>query len=152
MTCGQQRCRWSFYAKVCRSEFPAQVWLLNKQGSKIPIEGSITPITGKKGQVIGEVFAFRDISDRKAVQESLIDSEMRFRLLAENSQDLIALIQPNGVIGYASPSHEYILGLNPGNLVKRKIFDLLYPDEIESLQRAVKQVYSENTIRTLNLN
>lgn len=140
-----------FLRQSIRSEFPAQVWLRNKQGSKIPIEGSITPITGKNGEIIGEVFAFRDISDRKAVQESLIDSEVRFRLLAENSQDLIALIQPNGVIGYASPSHEYILGLNPGSLVKRKIFDLLYPDEIESLQRAVKQVYSENTIRTLDL-
>lgn len=140
-----------FLRHSIRSEFPAQVWLLDKQGRKIPIEGSITPITGKNGEGIGEVFAFRDISDRKAVQESLIDSEMRFRLLAENSQDLIALIQPNGVIGYASPSHEYILGLHPGSLVRRKIFDLLYPDEVEALQSAMNLVYSENSIQTLDL-
>ncbi|MBK9246536.1 MAG: response regulator [Ignavibacteria bacterium] len=123
-----------FLRQSIRSEFPAQVWLMNSRKRKIPIEGSITPIKSNPDTVIGEVFAFRDMSDRKAVQDSLIDSEMRFRLLAENSQDLITLINKNGSITYASPSHSCVLGYDADSLIKEISFLLFMLNRYLSLK------------------
>lgn len=141
----------NFLRESIRSEFPAQVWLIDSQNKKIPIEGSIKPINNSMQPSSGEVFAFRDISDRKNVQESLINSEMRFRLLAENSHDLIALLQKDGRITYASPSFEYVLGFASGQESETSIFTLVYPGDVPLLHDAIERIDSEYNVETCEL-
>lgn len=63
---------------------------------------------GRKG---GAVLSFSDITDRRAAQRALRDSEQRFRLFAQNSQDVIWLSQPeDGQVVYVSPAAEQIWG------------------------------------------
>ncbi|MFN8358292.1 MAG: PAS domain S-box protein [Candidatus Kapaibacterium sp.] len=140
-----------FLRDSIRSEFPAQVWLLDANNNKIPIEGSIKPMLGSIHANNGEVFAFRDITDRKSVQESLIDSEMRFRLLAEHSHDLIALIRQDGSVTYASPSFEYVLGVVNSEDGSNNFFDIVTPDDIQVLREAVEAVAAGEELQTLEL-
>jgi diguanylate cyclase (GGDEF)-like protein/PAS domain S-box-containing protein len=62
-----------------------------------------------------------------------------FRLVVENSQDLISITDPEGRLEYASPSHEVILGYTPEELVGRSALELLHPDDVETAAEAIRE-------------
>jgi two-component system cell cycle sensor histidine kinase/response regulator CckA len=74
-----------------------------------------------------------DITERKRVEEALRASERRFRALTENSADGIALLDAKGAIRYASPTNAQALGYSVGELVGTNMFELMHPDDIQSV-------------------
>jgi PAS domain S-box-containing protein len=71
--------------------------------------------------------------------EQLASQERRFRALIENDADGIILVDGEGVVRYASPSTERILGYPPEDLVGRPAFENLHPDEREVHQARLAQ-------------
>lgn len=64
-------------------ELPERTLLISKNGVEIPIDDSAAPIKDEKGNIMGAVLVFRDISERqqaKAVQQKQIEQE---RLVAQ---------------------------------------------------------------------
>ena len=61
----------------------------------------------------GVAITSRDITKRKQVQESLAESEARFRHLVESATDGIYRIDTHGVFTYANPVASRLLGFGP---------------------------------------
>jgi len=80
-----------------------------------------------------------DTTDRARAEERLRESEARFRLFAEQSHDLIALVDHEGRLLYASPSHARVLGYPPEALVGTRAFDLIHPDDLPAQQAAFRE-------------
>jgi PAS domain S-box-containing protein len=72
--------------------------------------------------------------------EQLRHSDERYRLLADYSLDLIALLDLKGNLIYASPSHETVLGYDPAWLVGRTFSALLHPEDLPLVQLAISQL------------
>jgi PAS domain S-box-containing protein len=87
---------------------------------------AICPIDGIVSEIQG---TGRDITERLQIQQELAESNERYRLLAENSLDLIALFSLEEKYMYISPSVEHILGFTPQELLGRTGYELLHPDE-----------------------
>jgi diguanylate cyclase (GGDEF)-like protein/PAS domain S-box-containing protein len=68
-----------------------------------------------------------DLLEQKAIV--LRDSEERFRVLAENSSDVISRHAPDGVYLYVSPACAAILGYAAGQLVGRSLEEFVHPEE-----------------------
>lgn len=75
------------------------------------------------------VVAHREITDKKAGEERLRQSEYLYRLITENAMDLIALAEADGRRLYASPSYTAILGYTREELEAQGPMELIHPDD-----------------------
>ena len=73
-------------------------------------------------------------TDRNLAEERLRASEERYRLLANNMLDLVALHEPDGTYKYLSPSVFKILGYTPEQLIGTNPYRLFHPDDIPLIQ------------------
>ncbi|MEH2467679.1 PAS domain S-box protein [Nostoc sp.] len=78
---------------------------------------------------------FRNISVRKLSEAKLGESEACFRLLAENSTDIISRHTVNGTLLYISPACYTVLGYQPEELVGRLSYQLVHPDDLTEITK-----------------
>ncbi|MEG4234743.1 response regulator [Microcoleus sp. Pol11C3] len=64
------------------------------------------------------------------------ESEDRYRLMAENSTDIITRHDPKGVFVYVSPASRALLGYEPSELIGRVPNDYFHPDDLETIAKA----------------
>jgi two-component system, cell cycle sensor histidine kinase and response regulator CckA len=70
----------------------------------------------------------------------LARSEERFRALVENASDLVALVDAEGVCEFQSPSSRATLGYQPDEMVGRRLFDFVHPDDLERSLAAFREL------------
>jgi diguanylate cyclase (GGDEF)-like protein/PAS domain S-box-containing protein len=86
--------------------------------------------------------------ERHRVDVALRDSERRYRLIADNSSDVIGLVDATSLVLYASPACERLLGYTPEDLVGRRLFDISHPDDVaHALERAQELTHTDETVR-----
>jgi PAS domain S-box-containing protein len=71
---------------------------------------------------------------KRDTDQLLRNSEQRFRALIEHSSDGIGLVSSDGTIRYTSPSTSRILGYVDEELVGRRAFELIHPDDHASIR------------------
>jgi PAS domain S-box-containing protein len=107
-------------------------WHQRKDGSRVFIDGSARYRTGPNGGFAGLLKVGRDDTERRRVQEALGESEARFRQFAENSQDLLWIVDAEGErLEYLSPAYEHIFGEPPGAVMADlgRWAELVHPDD-----------------------
>jgi len=92
-----------------------------------------------KGHVDGELLvrSIRYASERGRALEALERREEHYRSLIEHSLDLISILNQDGTIRYASPSHERLLGYPAGELVGRNVLSFVHPEDVSRVQSAL---------------
>ena len=113
----------------------------HKDGPWIWLEGQPRVEFDTSGAPVRYQDIVREISSRKAAEEALessramaLESERRYRLLAENATDMIALYGVDGVITYVSPACGNVLGYDATELVGRSTLDFVHPDDLSRIQ------------------
>ncbi len=62
-------------------------------------------------------------------KEELLKSEIMFRLLAENSSDIILRQSLDNTLLYVSPACKTLLGYQPDDLIGKSIYELIHPSD-----------------------
>lgn len=103
-------------------------------GKTVVLQGTATALFDDSQALIGYQSSLIDITATKNAQSSLMESESKFRSIAENSSDMICLLDQNGLFLYCNKSYERILGYSPSDLVGKSCFELVHPDEKEEIE------------------
>lgn len=123
-----------------------------KNGNVYDRHGS--PIIGKDKKYYGYVWFFLDITDRERAIQTLAENEEKYRLVVENTSDLINLVDKNGKYLYVNPSYTKIFGYKIKELIGKNAFDFVHPEDVKQaksdFKRAVNEGMSVTRLRFLH--
>lgn len=102
--------------------------MLTRDGRRIPYEYNANVLTDADGNPQYYCVVGRDISERTAAAAVLRASEEKYRLLAENTADIIWSSDGAGQLTFVSPSAENMLGYSPEEAISLGPAGMLTPE------------------------
>ncbi|WP_431095887.1 hybrid sensor histidine kinase/response regulator [Polaromonas aquatica] len=113
--------------------FEEEGWRIRKDGSRFWANVVITALRDPDGTLTGFGKVTRDLTERRAHEEALRESEQRFRLMLEGVKDYaIFMLNPEGLIESWNSGAQLIKGYSPGEVIG-KHFGLFYrPEDLEA--------------------
>jgi len=78
-----------------------------------------------------------DITKRKQTEESLAESERRYRLLAEKMSDIVWIMDMNLKTTYVSPSIQKMLGFSQKERLRQPVEEQLTPDSLAAAKETL---------------
>src|SRR5687768_1245159 len=104
-----------------------------KDGTWVWLEARADAVLEDDGTVVGYRITARDFTEHRAAGLALMESEAKYRLLAESIDDIVCLQDLDGTAIYYSASTEKALGFTPSELVGKDVFALTHPDDLARL-------------------
>ncbi|MFA5884116.1 MAG: PAS domain S-box protein [Acidimicrobiia bacterium] len=95
--------------------------------------GAVREPTGEVRMFVSQIV---DVTELTAARQALMESELHYRLLAENASDVILRLDPQDAVTWASPSAAEVFGWEPDDLVGTRMDDFVHPDDIERVRAA----------------
>jgi PAS domain S-box-containing protein len=102
-------------------------------GQKAFVHTVKTPVKDEKGNAVGILGIFWDITERKRGEDALRQSKENFESLAENAFDGLLVGTQGGVHAYANKRAAEITGYTVAELLRTTINELVHPDESEKM-------------------
>jgi len=97
-------------------------------------EITTTPVFDEAGGTTGTVHVMRDITERKRAEEVLRVSEERYRTLAEAAQEMIFIIDREGIVKYVNQFAARSLQSSPAQIIGTPL-DRMFSKEISERQK-----------------
>ncbi len=80
------------------------------------------------------------LHELKQASQSLGESEERFRSLVETSSDWIWEVNEQGIVTYASPKLNELLGYTPAEVMGKYLFDMMPPEEADRIRMQFSEI------------
>ena len=93
---------------------------------------------------------YRDITERKRMEDKLRGEEQRFRALAEQSSDIIIFVNQEGIVTYENPAVERYLGLMAQERIGVSLFERIHPDDLKFAMDAFNKFTLDKQSKDIN--
>lgn len=132
---------YSTRVKVIQAEAQVEYRFKHKNGGWVILE-SVAKNMAFDPVVEGIIVVSRDVTERKRTEKILAESEEKYRLLAENSTDMISRHDLSCVFLSVSPACRTLLGYDPEELVNRDMFEIVCQDDIAAIRECQTKILS----------
>jgi len=105
---------------------------VSKSGKAVHLRYHLRPIPGAGGQVGGVQAIVEDYSDLKRAEEALKESEKKYRLIIENADEAILVVQNERIVFY-NPRGPIVFGRPKADLARLDPRDLVHPQDSEEV-------------------
>ena len=134
-----EKCLKAIQRGIEQGEAMEELRMIGKSGKQLWLEFKGRWFTDKDGLKKGFIVG-RDITERKKVEEKLKESEARYRLITENVNDLILVINEENILEYVNERvFKNILGISKEDLIGKSIIENIHPDDVNKCIAAIKK-------------
>lgn len=105
-----------------------------KDGSEFINQWDIHPLTNKNGEITHWVSYQHDITERKRSEKRVVDTNIEFDKLAEESKKTLIDLDEQGNIVTSNKAFRDLTGFDSEELKKQKVWELLADEHIESFR------------------
>ena len=85
-------------------------------------------------KVIGRVWSFRDVTDRKQAENALKESEIRYRTIFENTGTAMVIIEEDTTVGFANNEFFRLTGYSQEDIDRRKSWtEFVHKDDLDRM-------------------
>jgi PAS domain S-box-containing protein len=140
------------------SNFSSEKRYIHKNKSLIWVHISVSSAKNHKNEIKYYIVQIIDISERKKIEDEnkvltdeinrnktvqLNEAKNLYRLLADNTVDLVCLHNLDGSFRYVSPSIQNLLGYAPEELIGKYPQDLVHPEDVQILKNNLHEFITE---------
>ncbi len=119
-------------------------------GSSQWVEFKVSLVREADGSPKYFIVEIRDQTEERVTKAALEESELRFRLIAENTSDVIVVSDLEGRFTFVSPSVRW-LGYEPAQLLGLSTANHTHPDDLEAVIRAFARLLSPRNLASKSL-
>ncbi|MFF0831108.1 EAL domain-containing protein [Brevibacillus sp. NPDC003359] len=136
-----------FFKEMWSSIRSGQVWrgeIRNraKDGSYYWVDTTIVPFKNQAGEIYQYLSIRSDITCRKQMEDELKRSEEKYRIIAENTSDIISIINLDGEFLYLSPSHKRVWEHTVPDEEIHNLFEWIVEDDRDIFAYAIQHAFS----------
>ncbi len=107
---------------------------LRKEGTTLWTLQSASSLFGADGQFTGAVYLLTDVTERHVAEKRLAESERYFRALAEQSSELVCVLDGDCIIRYANAGFSRTLGYELDEAIGHAAFEFIHEDDLPRIR------------------
>ncbi|WP_200905714.1 PAS domain-containing sensor histidine kinase [Methylobacterium sp. ARG-1] len=135
----------ALHIAATEGRFEQEGWRVRKDSTLMWAHVLIDPIRSADGELVGYAKVTRDLSERKATQDALRQSEQRFRLLVQGVQDYaIYMLDPLGHVSSWNRGAERFKGYTDAEIIGEH-FSRFYTDEDRATELPARALRTAST-------
>ena len=120
---------------------------VTRDGRRRRIDWSNATIPGNNGEPALIIGTGVDVTEARQAEAALRDSEARFRSLVLNASDIVAVVDREATVQYASPAAERLLGWKVASHIGASALDLIHPDELTLAMESMLETVAEPGVK-----
>lgn len=140
------------FREVLNGETPeaVELELIHSDGHYVPTNAVCFPmLLGER--IVGIYSVIKDMSRQKELEQKLIESEKKYRLITENMSDLVVVVNRGGSIDYASPSNEDAFQVKQEVILQQNIMSFIDPKDVGHAFGVFDRIFDKHEAQSTEL-
>jgi len=120
-----------------------EIEVLCKDGSTVWAEVSARFLRDDKNQIISILCVLRDVSERKKLEDELLENKEKFQSLYNNAPDMYFTVSPDGIIISVNQFGAHYLGYSVDELAGNLVRKIVYKDDLRAVQNQLSEIFDQ---------